>query len=183
MAADLRQQAPRLESERARKYVEGLGAALVAQLENPRFGYQFEVVVSERKEPVALPGGYVLVPTGALLEAGSEAGLRETLAHAVAHVALRHGIQTGVGERAAVPLIFIGGWAGFHAGENDSVLVPSGYRETQRKNESEADEFGRQLAARVGEQSGEEFRAVQDEVRRLVVVERKKPSLYRQGQR
>ncbi|MBL8293400.1 MAG: hypothetical protein JNN08_16245 [Bryobacterales bacterium] len=63
------------------------------------------------------------------------------------------------------------------------MLVPAGYRETQRKYESEADEFGRQLAARVGEQSGEEFRAVQDEVRRLVVVERKKPSLYRQGQR
>jgi predicted Zn-dependent protease len=183
LAADLRQQAPRLESERARKYVEGLGAALVAQLENPRFGYQFEVVVSERKEPAALPGGYVLVPARALLEAGSEAELRETPAHAVAHVALRHGIQTGGGGRAAIPLIFIGGWAGFHAGENDSVLVPAGYRETQRKNESEADEFGRQLAARVGEQSGEEFRAVQDEVRRLVVVERKKPSLYRQGQR
>lgn len=183
LAAGFGQHAPRLESERARKYVKGLGAALVAQLENPRFGYQFEVVASERKQPAAFPGGYVMVPAGALLAAGSEADLRETLAHAVAHVALRHGFQSRGGEGAAIPLFFVGGWAGLHSGESDSVLVPAGYREAQRKYESEADEFGRQLAGRVGEQSGEEFRAVQDEVRRLVVVERKKPSLYRQGQR
>lgn len=183
LAAGFGQQALRLESERARKYVKSLGAALVAQLEDPPFGYQFEVVASERKEPAALPGGYVLVPAGALLKAESEAELRETLAHAVAHVALRHGFQSRGGEGVAVPLFFVGGWAGLHTGENDRLLVPAGYRETQRKYESEADEFGRQLAARVGEPSGEEFRAVQHEVRRLVVVERKKPSLYRQGQR
>lgn len=184
LAAEIRQQSPTLDNERVQKYVAELGAALAAPLANPPFPYKFEVVVSSDREPASLPGGYVMVPDAALREAGSEREVAAMLAHAIAHVHLRHGSKPVAVQAASVPLIFMGGWKGVHRRTSDSLLVPAIFQEAQRTYEIEADELGQQLTASTPllNRPAAGFNAVREELRRLR-PEKKPPTLYRPGPR
>lgn len=87
-------------------YVSKLGAA-IAKSADPRFTYTFafyddhELFVangplwpvppqSEASEPMTIAGGFVFVPLSLLADASSEAEFAFQLAHAVAHISLRH---------------------------------------------------------------------------------------------
>lgn len=178
LAAEIKGQAPVVDNERVQRYVTALGEALVGQIESPRFAYRFEVIHSSDREPLALPGGYVLAPDTILREAGSEEEVVALLAHAVAHV---HLLKPVTARGASIPLIFVGGRRGLHSSGGDSSLVPVAFRESQQKYEAEAAEYGRQLAAKLEwkERSGAEFQAVRQELPGPR-VEPKPPTLYRQ---
>jgi predicted Zn-dependent protease len=70
------------------------------------------------------------------------------MAHEIAHVAARHGTRQAtrgqVMQLATIPLIFMGGWAGYGIRQAASVMIPIGYLQFSKGFESEADMLGLQ---------------------------------------
>ena len=150
-ASEIRRQSEPLADPAVQDYVQRLGRELGAPAD-----YRFEVITgSDWTEPFALPGGFIFVPTRAFIDVRDAHEFAGTLAHAIAHATLRHGIRTANRERitnvASIPLVFMGGWTGAHAdSRHTQVLVPASLLESQRTNELEADRYGLELAARAG---------------------------------
>jgi predicted Zn-dependent protease len=96
----------------------------------------------------ALPGGYLYVNRGVVEAADNEAELAGVIAHEIAHVAARHGVeQASKGELAnylSIPLIFLGGWGGYAARQAFGLAVPLGFLKFSRGAEKEADRLGAQ---------------------------------------
>jgi beta-barrel assembly-enhancing protease len=157
LAKEVRQKTTPIDSAVTRDYVEKIGRQLAAALPNSRFTYTFAVILDdvggETHEPLSFPGGYIFVPANLILTAQNEAALAGMLAHAMAHVAERHGTrQATFGELsniASVPLIFVGGGAGLGAGGNERV-VPISFLSVRRRFETEADVLAIKLTSGSG---------------------------------
>ncbi|HYI96144.1 MAG TPA: M48 family metalloprotease [Bryobacteraceae bacterium] len=156
LSSEIRRQAKPLSVPLVDEYTKRLGGELVAQLEETSFGYQFKVIADGAHiEPIPLPGGYILIPARFFTASQDESEFVGMLAHAIGHVALRHGTQARTRGQtvnmASIPLIFWGGWAGSHAdAERSQLLMPTAFLKFQRIYELEADRFGLQLASRAG---------------------------------
>ncbi len=76
-------------------YVNRVGLVLAANSERPETygGYRFLVLDTADPISFAAPGGYIFISRGALQALPSEDALAAILAHEVAHVALRHGLD------------------------------------------------------------------------------------------
>ncbi|NIP74289.1 MAG: M48 family metalloprotease, partial [Gammaproteobacteria bacterium] len=72
---------------------------------------------SDELNAFALPGGFLYVNTGLILEAQTEAELAGILAHEIAHVTARHAVEQAtkrsIFQWLTIPLIFIGGPVGY----------------------------------------------------------------------
>src|SRR5262249_32980033 len=110
LAQELRSRTTAVETPEVVGLVNREGRRLAAQFD-PKIQWKFAVIAEDkngkRHEPVAFPGGYIFVPEVLV----GDATFRFMLAHAMAHVALRHGIKPGT-MLAGSPVIFMGGWAG-----------------------------------------------------------------------
>ena len=123
------------------------------------FNWQVSVVNSEQINAFCLPGGKIVVSTGILPVAESEAGLATVIGHEVAHAVARHGAQR-VFQNQLVQTALVG--ASFSlsdmdfsqrqtimgllgAGATYGVLLPFG-----RDHEVEADQMGLLYMARAG---------------------------------
>ena len=123
------------------------------------FNWQVSVVNSDQVNAFCLPGGKIVVYTGILPVAESEAGLATVVGHEVAHAVARHGAQR-VFQNQLVQTALVG--ASFSLGEMDygqrqaimgllgvgaqyGVLLPFG-----RDHEVEADQMGLLYMARAG---------------------------------
>ncbi len=101
----------------------------------------FQLVGTRDAVAGGLPGGYVYVSEGILARAESEDELAAVLAHQVAHVAARHGLD---GQRPtakppeAPPAIMYRGWL-LGACPLSGLYVPLGIRAQQEQYEKEAD--------------------------------------------
>jgi predicted Zn-dependent protease len=75
------------------------------------------------------------------------------LAHAMAHVAARHGTRQAtrgeVVHMASIPLVFVGGWTGMGAGGNRQA-VPISFLSFQRGYEAEADMLAVKMTSGAG---------------------------------
>lgn len=123
----------------------------------------FEWAVSVVRNPAAnafcLPGGKIVVFTGILPVAETEAGLAVVMGHEMAHATARHGsqrvLQHGIYQTAMMGAAFSMGDMDFRqrqmlmgllgAGAQYGVLLPFG-----REHESEADQMGLLYMARAG---------------------------------
>lgn len=74
-------------------YVNELGQKLVQVAGRKEFEYEFFVVMDDRLNAFALPGGKVFVNLGAIAKTESEAELAGLLAHEISHATLSHGFQ------------------------------------------------------------------------------------------
>lgn len=74
-------------------YVNQLGQKLAATTGREDFKYEFYVVLDDKLNAFALPGGKVFVNAGALTKTNSEAELAGLLAHELSHATLSHGFQ------------------------------------------------------------------------------------------
>lgn len=74
-------------------YVEAIGQRLVAELDDPMFDYQFQIVDDPIPNAFALPGGYVYVTRGILSLITTEDELACVMAHEIIHVTRRHSIK------------------------------------------------------------------------------------------
>ncbi|MDX2034266.1 MAG: M48 family metallopeptidase [Blastocatellia bacterium] len=110
--------------------------------------FTVKVIDSEDVNAFALPGGFLYVNRGLLEAADNEAEVAGVLAHEIAHVAARHGIeQASKGELlnyASIPLIFLGGWGGFLIRQAAGLAVPLTFLKFSRGAEKEADRLGAQ---------------------------------------
>jgi predicted Zn-dependent protease len=97
----------------------------------------------------------VFIPAETLARVRDEHELAGTLAHALAHAALRHAIPpAGPAQNTASPSIrflFVCGWAAWHGDARQArLLVPAKLQDVQRAYELEADRFALGLMARAG---------------------------------
>ena len=90
-AQQMARQLPLMQDAQTVAYVRDLGSRLAAGAPGERFPYQFNVVGTREMNAFALPGGFIFVNAGAIMQARNEGELAGVIAHEIMHVALRHG--------------------------------------------------------------------------------------------
>jgi predicted Zn-dependent protease len=131
-------------------------SAWAAHLDERLFPYSVEVIATTAStEPMALPGGYVLIPARFFLAVEDEDEFAGVLAHSLGHIALRHATRIAtrgeVAKIASIPILHVGGWMGSHAdSQRPGISQPLAFLQFRRVFELEADAFGLELAARAG---------------------------------
>ncbi len=124
-----------------------------------KFDWQVSLVQSDQINAFCLPGGKIVVYTGILPVAKTEAGLATVMGHEMAHATLRHGserllqqkatqtlmtgVQYSMGDMSYEQQRAVMGAIG--AGAQYGFILPFG-----REHESEADKMGLHYMARAG---------------------------------
>src|SRR5277367_3780800 len=174
MAQQVERQAKIIDDPTIAEYVNRLGQNLVRN-SDAKVPFTIKVIDTEEVNAFALPGGFFFVNSGLILKADSEAELAGVMAHEIAHVAARHGTRQAtrgeVAQLATIPLIFMGGWAGYGIRQAASVLVPIGFLQFSKAFESEADMLGLQYMYK----TGYDPEAFVDFFEKIQSLEKKKP--------
>jgi len=127
------------------EYVNRIGQNLVRN-SDARVPFTIKVIDNDEINAYALPGGFFYVNSGLILAADNEAELAGVMAHEIAHVAARHATKTAtkveIWNIVSIPLIFLGGPAGFAVRQAAALLVPMGFLKFSRDMEREADLLG-----------------------------------------
>ncbi len=147
LAAQVGQQAKFIDDPIISEYVNRVGQNIVLH-SDAKVPFTIKVVDSDDVNAFALPGGYFFVNKGLLLAADNEAELAGVMAHEIAHVCARHGVENAskgtLLNYATIPLIFLGGGIGYAARSAASILVPVSFLKFSRNAEYEADMLGAQ---------------------------------------
>jgi predicted Zn-dependent protease len=156
------------------EYINRLGQNL-SRNSDGKVPFSFKIIDDPAVNAFALPGGFLFVHTGLILQAETEGELAGVLAHEIAHVAARHGTRQAtrgqLANLATIPLIFLGGWTGFGVRQAASLAIPMGFLQFSRKFEAEADFLGLQYLYA----SGYDPISFVDFFERLQAMEKKKP--------
>jgi predicted Zn-dependent protease len=156
------------------EYVNRIGQNLVRN-SDAKVPFTIKVIDSDEVNAFALPGGFLFVNSGLILKADNEAELAGVMAHEIGHVAARHGTRQATrGELAnlgTIPLIFMGGWAGYAVRQAAGLAIPLGFLKFSRGMEAEADMLGIEYMYK----TGYDPRAFIDFFERLETLEKKKP--------
>jgi predicted Zn-dependent protease len=174
LAQQVERQAKIIEDPVISEYVNRVGQNLVRN-SDAKVPFTIKVIDTEDVNAFALPGGFFFVNSGLILKADTEAELAGVMAHEIAHVAARHGTRQAtrgeVAQLATIPLIFMGGWAGYGIRQAASVLVPVGFLQFSKAFESEADMLGLQYMYK----TGYDPEAFVDFFEKIQSLEKKKP--------
>jgi beta-barrel assembly-enhancing protease len=174
MAQQVERQAKLVDDPVISEYVNRVGQNLVRN-SDAKVPFTIKVIDGEEVNAFALPGGFFFVYSGLILRADTEAELAGVMAHEIAHVAARHGTRQAtrgqVAQLATIPLIFMGGWAGYGVRQASSVLLPVSFLAFSRQFESEADMLGLQYMYK----TGYDPEAFVDFFEKIQSLEKKKP--------
>ncbi len=153
LAASLDSQLGEPVDERVSKYISTLAQNLFAHSDS-QFLITAKVFESDEVNAFSLPGGYLYVSTGLIVDARDEAELAGVMAHEIAHVAARHATKSESRRQlfgfAALPLSSIGGLATAAISGIISVARPLSTAKFSRSAENEADLLGLQYAYATG---------------------------------
>lgn len=152
----VQQMGGQLDDPQLAAYVENVGGRLARLSERPDFPWTFQVVNDSTPNAFALPGGFIAVTRGLLLQFNNEAQLAAVLGHEIGHVTARHSVQ-GMQRGALynVGLAVLTGVAGEssygallqQAGALSTTLLDRSY---SREQERESDRLGIDYLARAG---------------------------------
>jgi beta-barrel assembly-enhancing protease len=174
MAQETERQARMVDDSVVTEYVNRL-VQTVSRNSDAKVPFTIKVVDSDEVNAFALPGGFMFVNTGLILNAHNEAELAGVLAHEIAHVAARHGTRQATRGQlinyGTIPLIFAGGWAGYAIRQAVTLAVPMGFLKFSRNMEAEADLLGLQYMYKSGYDPTEFINFFE----RIQTLEKKKP--------
>ncbi len=145
------------------EYLEALGLKLSSQAQEGRQKFDFFVIRDNEINAFALPGGFIGVNAGLLLETRNEGELASVLAHEIAHVSQRH-IARSIAEQsrsglvstaAMLAAILLGAATGSGDMAMAGVMAAQGLAiqnqiSFTRENETEADRVGLGFLANSG---------------------------------
>jgi predicted Zn-dependent protease len=147
LAAQVDQQGKFIDDPIVTEYVNRVGQN-IALHSDAKIPFTIKVLDSDDVNAFALPGGFLYVNKGAILTADSESELAGVMAHEIAHVAARHGVEQAskgtLANIAFIPLIFMTGGLGYLAYEAYQIGVPLAFLKFSRGAEAEADKLGAQ---------------------------------------
>ncbi len=157
----LRNNLPLVNDPVLKEYISALGHQLVANANDVKTPFQFNLVRDRQVNAFAFFGGYVVANTGLFLHANSESELASVFSHEIAHVTQRHLARRMEDEARRTPLTvaaLVGsillavaspeaGIAAINATAAGSIQAGINYT---RSNEEEADRFGIATLARAG---------------------------------
>jgi Zn-dependent protease with chaperone function len=160
-ARKVEQQFPILNDPDATRYLERVGANLVAaipeQYQQPAFDYRFKLVNASDINAFALPGGPMFVDRGMIQAARNEGEMAGVMAHEISHVALRHATaqatkMNSVGNQIGIIGLILGGAVlGGQAGaELGAVTAAAWMTKYSREYETQADVLGARIMANAG---------------------------------
>jgi beta-barrel assembly-enhancing protease len=160
-SSQVTRQFPLLNDSQIERYVESVGARLVAaippEFRQPSFDYQFDVVNARDINAFALPGGPMYVNRGMIEAAQNEGEMAGVMAHEISHVALRHTTaqatkQSSIGNQLGTIGLILGG--AIFGGQSGAQLGAIGAQALQtrysRDYETQADILGSQIMANAG---------------------------------
>ena len=143
------------------RYINDLGSRLLSSLEHRSREYRFFIVKDSSVNAFAVPGGFIGINAGLVKKAKTQHQLASVLAHEIAHVKLRHGMDLydkagGVSNLTALSIL-AGILLGGVSSELGNALIYGGMASGQqalisftRENEYEADRFGMTLLQNAG---------------------------------
>ena len=145
LASEVEQSAKLVKDPVITEYVNRIGQNLVRN-SDARVPFTIKVIDNDEVNAFALPGGFFYVNTGLILAAENEAELAGVMAHEIAHVAARHATKNATRSQifnlVSIPLIFVGGPAGYAARQVIGLAVPLSFLKFSRDAEREADLLG-----------------------------------------
>ena len=132
------------------RYINDLGFRLLAGIDNRVRDYRFFIVRDDAVNAFAVPGGYIGINRGLIAKALTQHQLASVMAHEIAHVELRHGLDSmakgsEINTKTILAMIAglaLGGPAGsavFYGGIAGSQQAMVNFT---RENEYEADRIG-----------------------------------------
>ncbi|MCP4387681.1 MAG: M48 family metalloprotease [Gammaproteobacteria bacterium] len=138
------------------RYINDLGFRLLAGIDNRVRDYRFFIVRDDSINAFALPGGYIGINRGLIMQARTQHQLASVMAHEIAHVRLTHGLdmmeKSSELSSKAILSMLAGLLLGGINSEVGAAVLYGGLAGTQqamvnftRENEYEADRIGMDL--------------------------------------
>ena len=153
LAQEVERQARIVDDPVIAEYVNRIGQNLVRN-SDAKVPFTIKVIDSDEVNAFALPGGFFFVNTGILLKADNEAEMAGVMAHEIGHVAARHATRqmtkAQLAQIGSIPLIFMGGWAGYGIYQAMGIAVPMTFLKFTRADEAEADLLGIEYMYKTG---------------------------------
>jgi predicted Zn-dependent protease len=147
LAAEIDRQGKFITDPVITEYVNRIGQNIVLH-SDAKIPFTIKVLDSSDVNAFALPGGFLYVNSGLILAADNESEIAGVMAHEIAHVAARHGVEQASKGRLfqwlSIPLIFVGGPVGMIVQNAAQILVPMSFLKFSRGAEEEADLLGLQ---------------------------------------
>ncbi|MFL6276799.1 MAG: M48 family metallopeptidase [Blastocatellia bacterium] len=147
LAAEIDREAKFINDPVIGEYINRVGQNIVLH-SDAKIPFTIKVIDSADVNAFALPGGFLYVNSGLILAADNESEIAGVMAHEIAHVAARHGVEQASKGRLfqylSIPLIFVGGPLGAIAQNAVNILVPLSFLKFSRGAEEEADLLGLQ---------------------------------------
>jgi predicted Zn-dependent protease len=139
-------------------YVKRLGDSLTSKIKNPPFPFTYKVVNDPQLNAFCVPGGFVYVNTGILMNAENEAQVVGVMGHEIGHAILRHSanqmskgmLLQGLATAGAMYGEMKGGVAGMAAQLGGGLGAQMMMMKFSRNHEKDSDAYGARLMSQAG---------------------------------